>query len=936
MPGHCCVPGCRGNYDGEKTVRVFTFPADADRRRRWLKAIPRADFEPGKRSVVCERHFRESDILTSSKYVDSKTGKVVEAKLKIARLRSDAVPSVFPNCPAYLSAPAATSREAPAEKRMRLEAASLREAIANSLETHEEEETKHKFDTFQALLECLPQMKLSNFWSVISRPACIHFLNLALEDAPRVLLSITVLEDLTVKVHCQDVQLTTIDGIGAIPHEVNDIRCLTRLLDSVESLHGELSCKHEDKIEGLLKLAFSLLEDASNCELADVERLNAIRFLKEQVSLLLVRHSKQSRYSPEFLVLSSILFTISPHAYRFLRSTGNVRLPHPSTIRRVCNSYNVSPEAEQQGASFLSYAKKLVTTMKEHEKIVVLMMDEIHLQPYFDYKGGTIVGAASNSPNAAKTAHVFMMQSLLSSEKNVVHILPVERINAEELHTLLRSIITQLENVGLRIIAVITDNNSINRKTMSLFGAPCKLQSVYPHPADPDRPLFFLIDPVHLMKCVRNNWLNQRNSGTCMFFPSATESSVQPPILTALFRTLRELHLKEQGQLIKSAPALTTKSLNPSNMERQNVKLALKIFNPSTAAALRACGPKLQLEHVAGTAEFLELITKWWSIVNVKTCNKGIRLRDELQSPIASVTSPQVHFLLNIVEWLDLWQSLRFDAGVLTRETHSALRLTTETLVKVAEYCLNELNFDYVLLGKFQTDSLEERFGKYRQLSGAQYHISIRQVYESERKLRLQNVLELPEMEAAADSVAVNNAVLDDFEIEITDEDYDVKVPNLPAITYVAGYCAHAAFKKLLCMAYKESLMLDDDIEVEGGELIKSMTRGGLKFPQPAIINAVVTAEIVLDKLRSEQHAQQFHALPNQKEALLALTHDAINNNVDFDVCENGHSPQLVMHYVLSAAANTLLNNLCKRKNDQLVVEKAARDKERKLKTLKK
>ncbi|KAH9382973.1 hypothetical protein HPB48_023610 [Haemaphysalis longicornis] len=296
--------------------------------------------------------------------------------------------------------------------------------------------------------------------------------------------------------------LTTIDGIGAIPHKVNDIRCLTRLLDSVESLRGKLSCKHEDKIEGLLKLAFSLLEDASNCELADVERLNAIRFLKEQVSLLLVRHSKQSRYSPEFLVFSSILFTISPHAYRFLRSTGNVRLPHPSTIRRVCNSYNVSPAAEQQGASFLSYAKKLVTTMKEHEKIVVLMMDEIHLQPYFDYKGGTIVGAASNSPKQQKQRMFFMMQSLLSSQKNVVHILPVERINAEELHTLLRSIITQLENVGLRIIAVITDNNSINRKTMSLFGAPCKLQSVYPHPADPDRPLLFLIDPVHLMKCV--------------------------------------------------------------------------------------------------------------------------------------------------------------------------------------------------------------------------------------------------------------------------------------------------------------------------------------------------------------------------------------------------------------------------------------------------
>ncbi|XP_077494772.1 uncharacterized protein LOC144105520 [Amblyomma americanum] len=630
MPGHCCVPGCRGNYDGEKTVRVFTFPADADRRRQWLKAIPRADFEPGKRSVVCERHFKESDIRTS-KYVDSKTGKVVEAKLKIARLSSDAIPGVFPNCPAYLSAPATTSREAPTEKRMRLEAGSLRGAIAMSLQTHEEEEAKNNIDTFQVLLECLPQIKLSDFWNVISRPACVLFFNLAVDDVPRVLSSVTVLENLTVKVHYRNVQLTTIDGIDTIPHTVHDIRCLIGLLDVVESFHGKLLSKHEEKIDGLPKLALSLLEDALNCELADVEQPNAVSFLKEQVSLLLVKHSRSPRYSAELLVFSSILFTVSPHAYRFLHSSGNLRLPHQSTIRRICNSYSVSAAAEQQGTSFLSYAKKLVAAMTEHEKIVVLMMDEIHLQPYFDYKGGVIVGAATNSPNAAKTAHVFMMQSLLSRQKNVVHILPVERINAQQLHTILHSIITQLEHVGLRIIAVIADNNSINRKTLSLFGAPCKLQTT----------------------------------------------------------------------------------------------------------------------------------------------------------------------------------------------------------------------------------------------------------------------------------------------------------------TYVAGYCAHAAFKKLSCMTCKENLMLEDEIEVEGGELVKAMTRGSLKFPQPAIVNAVLTAEIVLDKLRSEQHATQFHALPNQKEALLALTHDVLNDGIDFDVCENGHTPQLVMHYVLSAAGNTFLNNLCKRKNDQLIVEKAAKEKERKLKTLK-
>ncbi|KAL1466123.1 hypothetical protein MTO96_042929 [Rhipicephalus appendiculatus] len=213
MPGHCCVPGCRGNYDGEKAVRVFTFPADADRRRQWLKAIPRANFVPGTRSVVCEQHFRASDIRTSSSYVDSKTGKVVEAKLKIARLSPDAVPSVFPNCPAYLSAPAtATSREAPDEKRMRLEAASLREAIAASVHSHEVEETRNKINDFQALLERVSEIQLSSFWSVISRPTCVVFLSLDSVDTPRIRLSIAVSQDLMVKVHCRHVQLTTIDG----------------------------------------------------------------------------------------------------------------------------------------------------------------------------------------------------------------------------------------------------------------------------------------------------------------------------------------------------------------------------------------------------------------------------------------------------------------------------------------------------------------------------------------------------------------------------------------------------------------------------------------------------------------------------------------------------------------------------------------------------
>ncbi|KAH7951671.1 hypothetical protein HPB52_011158 [Rhipicephalus sanguineus] len=51
----------------------------------------------------------------------------------------------------------------------------------------------------------------------------------------------------------------------------------------------------------------------------------------------------------------------------------------------------------------------------------------------------------------------------------------------------------------------------------------------------------------------------------------------------------------------------------------------------------------------------------------------------------------------------------------------------------------------------------------------------------------------------------------------------------------------------------------------------------------------------------------------------------------DLEVCDSGHSAQEVMEHVESAAANTLLNNLCRTENDKSPNAKN----ERKLKTLK-
>lgn len=118
-----------------------------------------------------------------------------------------------------------------------------------------------------------------------------------------------------------------------------------------------------------------------------------------------------------------------------------------------------------------------------------MMMDEIHLKPFYDFKGGNIVGSAYDSAFAASSAYTFMISSLLSSYKDVAHILPVNSFTAEKLHEVLRNVIISLEKIGLQVIWVVSDN--INKKAVSFFSKLPEVKYKYENPYEPSRQLFF-------------------------------------------------------------------------------------------------------------------------------------------------------------------------------------------------------------------------------------------------------------------------------------------------------------------------------------------------------------------------------------------------------------------------------------------------------------
>ena len=98
-----------------------------------------------------------------------------------------------------------------------------------------------------------------------------------------------------------------------------------------------------------------------------------------------------------------------------------------------------------------------------------------------------------------------------------------------------------------------------------------------------------MFDPVHIVKCIRNNWINQKDTNTTFIFPSIDNyfSETFPYHLSiASFKDLRKIYKSEQYPTAKIAHQLTSKVVWPSVLERQSVPLALAVWDQSTSNAV--------------------------------------------------------------------------------------------------------------------------------------------------------------------------------------------------------------------------------------------------------------------------------------------------------------------------------------------------------------
>ncbi|CAI6343939.1 unnamed protein product [Macrosiphum euphorbiae] len=481
----------------------------------------------------------------------------------------------------------------------------------------------------------------------------------------------------------------------------------------LENLRLEL---HEVK-NGMAKYSDKLIEK----ELTKIEGMNESQktLIRECFAASKIKNSRNRRYSENWLLLCLLFSIRSPGAYKYLRESQLLPLPHMKTVRQLLSSLKTTCGFDSE---FLTLLGKKVQHMSSVEKHGVLIFDEVNLRQSLQvntsnlsYIGLEDYGDADISKSHKEYANhalVFMWQSLASNFSQTVGVFATKgEVKGTTLAQLVLKAITLLEKNGILVDGIICDGATTNKKMwkeLGVNGTQDKLKHYFEHPLDENRKIYAFSDFVHVFKCVRNRLYN--NTSLRLHHDSDSVS-------WSYFKEVYKNDILHPANL-RLIPRITPQHLQLSSMSKMRVRLCTQVFSMSMAQALRFYMKKgcLMLKGASETANFVEYWNNLFDNFNRILPWQGLRIGDE-----------GFEKFYDAINYLNSWENKVIAHHItpeefLTPQTAQSLRVTLHSTIDLSMYLLEKCGFEYVLTGKMCQDPLEKFFGIIRQAAGPNDH----------------------------------------------------------------------------------------------------------------------------------------------------------------------------------------------------------------------
>lgn len=164
-----------------------------------------------------------------------------------------------------------------------------------------------------------------------------------------------------------------------------------------------------------------------------------------------------------------------------------------------------------------------------------------------------------------------------------------------------------------------------------------------PHPQDESRPLFLSFDYCHIIKNVRNQFLARQFE-----FGKKIEK-----------RYIELLYEQQKTELLRPLRRMGLKTLDPNNLEKQNVQLALDIFSMEVTSLLESklFNAESEFEGCEETLTFLRNFTKWFAVHDVSNTTQHVRQRLPDKMHFTSVDDERLKWLEgDFLSYLKTWK----------------------------------------------------------------------------------------------------------------------------------------------------------------------------------------------------------------------------------------------------------------------------------------
>ena len=329
-------------------------------------------------------------------------------------------------------------------------------------------------------------------------------------------------------------------------------------------------------------------------------------------------------------------------AYNHARKILNVTLPGISTMDKKFVWMHIEPPWIM---SVFEYFSRVTPDMKEYEKHVTICFDEIYVCTDCDID--LVLDMAIN-PDCKKCVQIMTVRSIAGGWYWPFYVRGNHAVVVEDLE----ESIEKFESAGLHPLGVVCDQGPSNRglaakigisnysnkatvtttETVEVKGAkgkkkkkkkkvkgkpnPNNFVNKFEHPLDPEKPIFWIWDIVHLVKSLRNNFLTSK-----VKLPDGSIVSVDD--LWDLLDKVRA----DVGSEHTSGFHLNSSHLEVEGSDLQSPAAAYAIFSERTGNALIKYFPNSPAKQALG--KFIICVAK---AIKILTARCRLDKKDKLKS----------------------------------------------------------------------------------------------------------------------------------------------------------------------------------------------------------------------------------------------------------------------------------------------------------------